>query len=241
MAFIRAKNIKGKTYYYLVENKREGDKVKQTVLKYLGTSKPDKLGTTEPEYKKIGSGLVGDVYEYDKNHIIKIIKKRPMDRHGNVINRQLMIDNERRAILYDEGKSENNRLFPTTKEIKKGEFKKERLYEIKNFENIKQSEKIRFGGVLTKMLRDGYGLYDEVQTMKSKDGKIKVSDADGFIYIKNENEKFKNSMSYKVNTFISKELKIGEWITKFPTINKTIDAFEDGVKETRKKKVSGSI
>ena len=38
MAFIRAKKRGDKTYYYLVENKREGKKVNQKVLKYLGTS-----------------------------------------------------------------------------------------------------------------------------------------------------------------------------------------------------------
>ena len=38
MAFIRAKRRGDKTYYYLVENRREGKKVKQKVLKYLGTS-----------------------------------------------------------------------------------------------------------------------------------------------------------------------------------------------------------
>jgi len=38
--FIRAKTIKNKDYYYLVENKRDGEKVKQKVVKYLGTTKP---------------------------------------------------------------------------------------------------------------------------------------------------------------------------------------------------------
>ena len=41
MPFIRAKkNKNGRTYYYLVENHREGKKVRQKVLKYLGTTKP---------------------------------------------------------------------------------------------------------------------------------------------------------------------------------------------------------
>lgn len=38
MAFIRAKKKGKKVYYYLVENYREGNKVKQKVLKYLGTT-----------------------------------------------------------------------------------------------------------------------------------------------------------------------------------------------------------
>ena len=37
MAFIRAKKIKGKKYYYIVEGKRDEEgKVKQKVIKYLG-------------------------------------------------------------------------------------------------------------------------------------------------------------------------------------------------------------
>ena len=38
--FIRKKIIKGQTYYYLVESYREGGKVKQRVIKYLGGMKP---------------------------------------------------------------------------------------------------------------------------------------------------------------------------------------------------------
>jgi len=38
MAFVRAKKIKGKNYYYIVEGKRDEEgKVKQKVIKYLGT------------------------------------------------------------------------------------------------------------------------------------------------------------------------------------------------------------
>ncbi len=36
MAFIRTKTINGSKYYYLVENRREGKKVVQKVLKYIG-------------------------------------------------------------------------------------------------------------------------------------------------------------------------------------------------------------
>jgi len=38
MAYVRAKKRGDKTYYYLVEGRREGDRVRQRVLKYLGTS-----------------------------------------------------------------------------------------------------------------------------------------------------------------------------------------------------------
>ena len=38
MAYIRAKKLKGKNYYYVVEGQRDKDgKVKQKVIKYLGT------------------------------------------------------------------------------------------------------------------------------------------------------------------------------------------------------------
>ena len=42
MAFVRTKKIKNKTYYYLVESRREGGKVKQKVIKYLGAEMPTK-------------------------------------------------------------------------------------------------------------------------------------------------------------------------------------------------------
>jgi len=41
MAFIRAKVCRGRTYYYLVENRREGKEVRQKVLKYLGAKPPE--------------------------------------------------------------------------------------------------------------------------------------------------------------------------------------------------------
>jgi hypothetical protein len=42
MAFVRTKRIKNRTYYYLVESKREGNKITQKVIKYLGTQMPTK-------------------------------------------------------------------------------------------------------------------------------------------------------------------------------------------------------
>jgi hypothetical protein len=46
MSFIAIKKIKGKKYYYLVESKREGIKIKQKVIEYLGSEKKllEKLG-----------------------------------------------------------------------------------------------------------------------------------------------------------------------------------------------------
>jgi hypothetical protein len=42
MAFVRTKRIKNRTYYYLVESRREGKKVRQKVIKYLGAEMPTK-------------------------------------------------------------------------------------------------------------------------------------------------------------------------------------------------------
>jgi len=42
VAFIRTKRIKNRTYYYLVESRREGKRVRQKVIKYLGTEMPAK-------------------------------------------------------------------------------------------------------------------------------------------------------------------------------------------------------
>jgi len=42
VAFVRTKRQGDRIYYYLVENKREGKKVRQKVIKYLGTEPPTK-------------------------------------------------------------------------------------------------------------------------------------------------------------------------------------------------------
>ena len=40
MAYLRTKKIKGKNYYYIVEGTRDDQgKVKQKVIKYIGTTK----------------------------------------------------------------------------------------------------------------------------------------------------------------------------------------------------------
>ena len=40
MAFVRAKRKGNSIYYYLVESKREGNKVRQRVIRYLGSEQP---------------------------------------------------------------------------------------------------------------------------------------------------------------------------------------------------------
>ena len=42
MAFVRKQKRGNRTYYYLVESKRNGVKVNQVNLQYLGTQKPSK-------------------------------------------------------------------------------------------------------------------------------------------------------------------------------------------------------
>tara|TARA_Y100000310_G_scaffold345343_1_gene463962 strand:+ start:11789 stop:11974 length:186 start_codon:yes stop_codon:yes gene_type:complete len=52
VAFIRTKTIKGRKYYYLVENRRVGKKVVQKVLRYLGSAESLLEKTSEFGKKK---------------------------------------------------------------------------------------------------------------------------------------------------------------------------------------------
>ena len=48
MSYVRAKIIKGHTYYYKVSSARDADgKVKQKVEKYYGKNPPQKSGTVD--------------------------------------------------------------------------------------------------------------------------------------------------------------------------------------------------
>lgn len=40
MSYIRKKIVKGKEYWYLCKSVREGSRVRQIIIKYLGTKKP---------------------------------------------------------------------------------------------------------------------------------------------------------------------------------------------------------
>jgi len=42
MPYVRVKKRRQRMYYYLVESKREGNKVRQKVIKYLGAEMPTK-------------------------------------------------------------------------------------------------------------------------------------------------------------------------------------------------------
>jgi hypothetical protein len=41
MVYVRSKKIKGLTYYYLVKSVREGERIRQVSLEYLGADKPN--------------------------------------------------------------------------------------------------------------------------------------------------------------------------------------------------------
>ena len=67
MAFIRAKNINGKVKHYLVESKREGKKVRQKVLVYLGEA-----DTIEGAIDELQSRII-----YHKVYVHDLEKKIP--------------------------------------------------------------------------------------------------------------------------------------------------------------------
>ena len=66
MPYVRTKKVKGQTYYYLVEAKREGMKVRQKVLRYLGKERPspEEIERLINEIKGISQANASD-----ENHI----------------------------------------------------------------------------------------------------------------------------------------------------------------------------
>lgn len=54
MVYIRAKTVRGRTYYYLVKSVRDGGSVRQIVLKYMGREKPsvEELNNIVANYRK---------------------------------------------------------------------------------------------------------------------------------------------------------------------------------------------
>ena len=193
-----------------------------------GEEKPDKeeYSPIGERGERLGGGLIGDVYSYGKNNVVKVIKKNPKDRYGNKIDRDDLIANERRAIKYTE--SNKNSPFPATIEINNGEFVKEKLYDYK-IDDISQENRIVFGEHLITLLKSDFGLHDDVQAMKNKKGELKIFDADGFISMDGEHDKYKDSLAYKINYFISQDLGIGETIHRFCTVKNTIESFKRGV------------
>ena len=52
--FVRRKTIKGRTYFYLVKSVRDGDRITQQYLEYLGAQMPTKkqLDVLKKKYQK---------------------------------------------------------------------------------------------------------------------------------------------------------------------------------------------
>ena len=175
--------------------------------------------------KKIGAGLIGTIYLQDEGHVLKVIKKIPRDRWGRKVPRENAIANERRAIAYNESVPEKLRIFPETQEIEPGRFLKKRLFSI-DLSTVSREERYRFGAALIHILKSGYGLVDGIQVMADEKGQLFICDADSFIDFSGLSEQARNHLAYQVNTFISRELGIGEWITLYCTVEKTITAFE---------------
>ena len=61
MAFITKKRIGGRDYYYLVENKRVGGAVKQSILEYYGAEKPVRGRGVERAFSLTTTEAVFDV------------------------------------------------------------------------------------------------------------------------------------------------------------------------------------
>ncbi|VVB51004.1 Uncharacterised protein [uncultured archaeon] len=53
--FVRTKTISGRTYYYLVENKRINGKVRQKVLEYIGPTAPKPEAVEEIKRRQKGA------------------------------------------------------------------------------------------------------------------------------------------------------------------------------------------
>ncbi|MCJ2513462.1 MAG: hypothetical protein LN408_03350 [Candidatus Thermoplasmatota archaeon] len=82
MSFIRKKTIKGNDYFYEVESIREGDKVRQKVIKYLGTTKPTEKIIEKAIEKKEDSDTAIKLKELDSeiDENIIVLKKEKIDK-----------------------------------------------------------------------------------------------------------------------------------------------------------------
>lgn len=70
MSFVRAKTVKGITYYYLVEGYRDDGKVRQRVLAYLGQHK-----TVQTAYDYWREQVKEAKDAGDKQHAREMLKK----------------------------------------------------------------------------------------------------------------------------------------------------------------------
>lgn len=83
MAFIRSKRFGDRTYYYLVEGRREAGKVRQKVIKYLGTSPQIRDAPVDPSLAgPLAQALMsGDLSSPD---VRKVLKKLGIQVTGKV-------------------------------------------------------------------------------------------------------------------------------------------------------------
>lgn len=115
MAFIRIKMVKGRPYSYLVENYREGGKVRQRVLKYLGagdkrdSSSAAKLGTTPKTQPKISEKQLGKVENtHERDDTVRDeLRKKNKDRkllifRGRSVSVTVIKETEKAILVKDE-------------------------------------------------------------------------------------------------------------------------------------------
>lgn len=83
MAYIRSKRFGDRTYYYLVEGRREEGKVRQKVIKYLGTSPHGREVSVDPSLAgPIAQALMsGELSAQDAR---KVLKKLGMQVTGRI-------------------------------------------------------------------------------------------------------------------------------------------------------------
>ncbi|NIO03867.1 MAG: hypothetical protein GTN74_04435 [Proteobacteria bacterium] len=89
MAFIRAKKIRGHTYYYRVESYVENGRIKQRILKYLGKEIPEEY---LHEYRKRCSGASSMKIEIPTRLTSVNPGKAKGERHGREKTRKILSD-----------------------------------------------------------------------------------------------------------------------------------------------------
>jgi hypothetical protein len=89
MAFIRAKKIRGHTYYYRVESYVENGRIKQRILKYLGKEIPEEY---LHEYRKRGPRASSPKTEIPTRPAPVISGEARGERHGRKKTRKILPD-----------------------------------------------------------------------------------------------------------------------------------------------------
>lgn len=74
--FVRVKEVAGRRYVYLVEGRRRGRRVRQKVLRYLGSLPALACGIPEDEKRRVEDGTPSKVFDWNK--ITERIRKIPL-------------------------------------------------------------------------------------------------------------------------------------------------------------------